>query len=174
MKNYIAEIKIALNAGLYTLAITSALALPDICACLESSNPDNRQKVGRRYMEWYKRYAEKNCLLSPEICYKYRCSMIHNKKSKIDEAVEKVAFFLPDPNQPSFNNCYADLTDGQNNRDKAIIIDVNNFVNGMIKSVEDWLEAIKDNPHYIKNNQDLLQIRPNSTLNLLSGGLVIY
>lgn len=180
MQHYLSEIKKALDAKLYILAITSALALPDICARLESTNPDYEKGVGSKYKQWYKKNAESNCFLSPELCYKYRCSMLHqyssnNPKSKF----KKIAFFLPSLGGPKFNNCgfqinlYDEFTN-TTRTDEATVIEIDDFVNGMIKSVEDWLQIIKDNKNYKKNISYLVQPRPNSALNAIKGDVIIY
>lgn len=191
MQNYLSEIQAALDAGLYTLAITGALSLPDICASLESAAPNDRSNVGKKYKNWYRKYAEKNCSLTPEACYNYRCSMVHQHGSKNKFkfvmpndpqhpiTFNKVAFFLPSPYGPKFINCGVKLavTDpitGKTNSDEALLIEIDSFVNGMIKSVNDWLNIIKGDKNYEKNKNDLIQPRPASTIKILKGDIVIY
>lgn len=175
--NYLAEIEKALDAKLYIMALSSTLALPDICACLESANPAATGNVKQRYIDWYKNNAEKYCYLSADLCYKYRCSMIHSNRGKIDDACEKIAFFLP-PVQCVMNACELQITcrDSQGNdvTDRAITIDYETFVYGMIKAVKEWRMSVLQNPNYIANSKDLLQIRPLSPLNMINGDLVVY
>lgn len=191
MTNYLSEIKAALDAGLYTLAITGALSLPDICASLESAAPNDKSDVGKKYKNWYRKYAEKNCFLTPDACYKYRCSMVHQHGSKnkfkfnMPSAqpktftFDKVAFFLPSSHGPKFNNCGVKITctnpdTGETSTDEALLIEIDAFVNGMIKSVSDWLNIIKGNKNYEKNKNDLIQPRPASTIKELKSDIVIY
>ena len=53
------EIDVALNSGLYLVALTSALTLPDICGKAEYPDLGNKQ----RYVKWFNKYiTETNCL----------------------------------------------------------------------------------------------------------------
>ena len=53
------EIDVALNNGLYLVALTSALTLPDICGKAEYPDLGNKQ----RYVKWFNEYiTETNCL----------------------------------------------------------------------------------------------------------------
>ena len=119
--NYLSEIEKAVENKLYIIALTSALALPDICACLESSNPNDNSGVRKRYKKWYIKNAQNRCLLDAESCYKYRCSMVHSNNSLIDTACEKVAFFLP-PVNTTFNNCDVKITFKNSSGDDVIEI----------------------------------------------------
>ncbi|MCR5708122.1 MAG: hypothetical protein K6G82_07595 [Ruminococcus sp.] len=192
MKHFLKEIEIALNSGLYTLAIVGALSLPDICATLEMENPDRRDGVGERYKEWYRNYAEKNCFLPAEACYLYRCSMVHKHNSKNNFSVNaltflgsdslpinKIAFFLPSNDGPKFINSTFKLNfdnplTGERVEDSAILIEIDEFINGMIKSVNEWLEIIKEDENFKKNINDLIQPRPSSALNFIKGDVIIY
>lgn len=192
MKHFLKEIEIALNSGLYTLALVGALSLPDVCATLELENPDRRDGVGERYKEWYRNYAEKNCFLTAEACYLYRCSMVHkhNSKNKFEFQslpffggetinISKVAFFLPSDGRPKVNNCAIklhgiDSNTGEQIEDDAIVIELDGFINGMIQSVNEWLEIIKENEYFKRNINDLIKPRPNSIINVINGDTIIY
>lgn len=175
--NYLDEIEKALQSKLYIMALTSTLALPDICACLELDDPSTTGNVKARYIAWYSKYAERYCYLNSDLCYKYRCSMIHSNRSEIDSDCEKVAFFLP-PVNIVFNSCEFQITckDEQGNdvTDRAITIDYETFINGMIKAVKEWRLNALSTPNYQKNSKDLLQIRPLSPLCMISGDTVVY
>lgn len=72
IKKLIDEINKALNAGLYLVALNSALTLPDICG--KAEYPDC--KTGERYKKWYSEYV-KDGDLPANIVYKLRCNMLH-------------------------------------------------------------------------------------------------
>lgn len=174
---YLDEIEKALQNKLYIMALTSTLALPDICACLELDDPSTTGNVKARYIAWYSKYAEQYCYLNSDLCYKYRCSMIHSNRSEIDADCEKVAFFLP-PVNTVFNACEIQITykDEQGNdiTDRAITIDYETFINGMIKAVKEWRLIALNTPNYQKNSKDLLQIRPRSSFKAISGDIAVY
>ena len=174
---YLEEIEKALEAKLYIMALSSALALPDICACLESANPAATGNVGQRYKAWYDKNAKEYCHLDSDLCFLYRNSMIHSNRGKINAACEKIAFFLP-PASCIFNNCFFELSfpDSEGNvvTEKAKIIDYETIITGMIKAVKEWRKGVLQNPNYIANSNDLLQIRPLSILNMISGDLAVY
>ncbi|MCR5707078.1 MAG: hypothetical protein K6G82_02265 [Ruminococcus sp.] len=188
MEHFLSEIKIALDIGLYTLALVGALSLPDVCATLELSDPDRRDGVGKRYKEWYRKYAEKNCFLSDEACYLYRCSMVHKHNSQnsfphqlspMNYKFSKIAFFSPNEGGVAFNNCafklkYNNPITGEQIEDDAIVIELDGFINGMIKSVNEWLDIIKEDDNFKKNINDLIKPRPNSIINMINGGTIIY
>jgi len=177
MNGYLNEIKKALDCELYILALNSALALPDLCAKLESPNFMDTSKVGQRYRRWYDTYAKKYCYISADLCYSYRNSMIHSHSSYKKDKVTKIAFPVPGTTNCVMMNSKADITvstpEGKYS-DKATIINIIEFVKGMIKAVEEWLEVIKENKNYINNYPFLLQVRPNSPLSVLDGGLYVY
>lgn len=179
MERYLKEIETALNAELYTIALISALSLPDICACLESPTPNDISKVGSRYKRWYNKYAKEKCSLSAENCYKYRCSMVHNVNSTLHKSPhEKVAFFLPGTSPAKFINTSVDLTYmapcGQAVNEKALLIELPEFINGMIESVREWLKEMQDNKNFINNYKSFFQIRPISVLSAFGQGIAVY
>lgn len=176
-KDYCEEIRTALNSNLYTVALVSALSLPDVCASLESPNMFEEKGVSVRYQQWYNKYAKKHCLISSYLCYKYRCSMVHTCSSHEKNKVSKIAFLIPGSTNCAMSNCEVDITlntpEGAVS-EKAVVIDIVEFVNGMIKSVEDWLEISKSNKNFIKNYPFFIQKRPGSPLELICGGTFIY
>src|SRR5918993_4353284 len=58
--NYImAEIRAALDAGLYYAAVSMTLSVPDICSALETNAGHSRfGKIEPRYKAWCKQYME--------------------------------------------------------------------------------------------------------------------
>jgi hypothetical protein len=74
----LADIKRALDSNFYYLAIMMALALPDICACLESPNGNTRGRVGEAYKAWFRaNLAAKFSNLTDVDAYQMRCGVMH-------------------------------------------------------------------------------------------------
>jgi hypothetical protein len=75
METILLEIEKALKAGLYYIAVMMALALPDICAALESANGETS---GPKYKSWYvTNFGVRYPKLSANDCYKLRCGIVH-------------------------------------------------------------------------------------------------
>lgn len=179
MKTYLNEIKTALNAGLYRVALVNALTLPDICSQLKPNPQDGTttNKTSKRYENWYNKYAKDKCCISAHICYQYRCSIVHSAQSQLKNNI-KIAFFVPNSTCASFMNCDADISftspDGLIYNEKAKLIDVTVFINGMIESVEQWLKTVESDSIFQNNYRYFLQERPNNPLQALAGGIVVY
>ncbi len=179
MKAFLNEIRAALNAGLYRIALISALTLPDVCAQLYPDTTNNSQPadVNTRYQQWYNNYAKDKCLIDARTCYLYRCSMVHNIKSTL-RSNDKIAFFVPGTTTCAFMDCDVDITykdtNGNDLIEKARMIDINLFIEGMITATEEWLKVVENEPLFNYNYQFFLQERPDSPLQMLSGGLPVY
>ncbi len=179
MKAFLNEIRSALNAGLYRIALVSALTLPDVCAqlCPDTTNNSQPSEVSTRYQQWYNEYAKDKCLLDARTCYLYRCSMVHNIKSTLKTS-DKIAFFVPGTSVCAFMDCTVNITykdiNGDDIIEKARMIDINLFIEGMITATEEWLKKVENDPLFKYNYQFFLQERPESPLRMLSGGLPVY
>ena len=80
IQKMIDEINIALNNGLYLVALTSALTLPDVCGKAEYPGSGN----GERYRNWYSKYV-KDSNIPAEQVYALRNSLLHAGKTKPDQ-----------------------------------------------------------------------------------------
>lgn len=72
------EINIALNNGLYLVALTATLTLPDVCGKVEFST----LKTGERYKQWYAKYVPDGNLPA-DMVYALRCSLLHEGSAKV-------------------------------------------------------------------------------------------
>lgn len=71
IQKLIDEINIALNQGLYLVALSSALTLPDVCGKAEYP----KETTTKRYKKWYSTYV--NADLPEDHVYELRCSLLH-------------------------------------------------------------------------------------------------
>ena len=76
MQDIIQQIRAANKVGLYYVALFSALAVPDICAALESADG---QASKDKFVAWFNANVAPsyNGFLDGESCYYFRCSMLH-------------------------------------------------------------------------------------------------
>ena len=76
MRDLLAQIRAALDGNLYYLALFVTLAVPDICAALDS---DTGEASAVKYKRWFDSnlgslYGE---AFTGEDCYHFRCSLLH-------------------------------------------------------------------------------------------------
>jgi len=95
MIELIAQTRAAFEADLYYIALFSALAIPDICGAIESSDG---VATGNRYRAWYNEHVlPRYDTLSPDECYHYRCTALHQGRSKPSRSknYDRVLFIEP-------------------------------------------------------------------------------
>lgn len=72
IQKMIDEIAVALNQGLYLVALSAALTLPDVCG--KAEYPEER--VSTRYKKWYSTFVPDGNLPEDSV-YALRCSLLH-------------------------------------------------------------------------------------------------
>lgn len=170
MQALIDQARQAANSRAYYLSLFAALALPDICAAMESSNG---QASKAKYAAWFDKYVaqkyttdpDRTPSLSGEDCYYYRCSMIHQGRSQHSSSTYSRIIFI-EPGQSGIvmhNNVIND----------ALNIDVRHFCTDICDSAEQWLSEVKDTPQYLQNFAQSLQRHPNGLAPYIVGLPVI-
>ena len=160
----LADIKRALEAGLFYLAINVSLSLPDICSALECdliANPQCKFKADRRYIPWCKKWLEPMFAnFTAEDCWALRGSIIHqgqtfgHPKARYD----RVLFTLPNGPWAGSHDNVADHIGGST---KAVLqLDAAHFCRSMAQATVNWYEASKHDPNVIANMPNLVQFRP--------------
>jgi len=165
MRMILDEIKEACRLRLYYLAIMLCLALPDICAALESSNGETSEKKYRAWVQqWLShKYGE---YFTPQDMYRLRCGVLHQgRMGHPGLHYGRVAFatqglfhqnFLPSPKNPEILNLSAGW-----------------FCKDVVESVEAWYEAKKNDPTVCGNLSRLVHFRPNGLHPYLEGFLAL-
>lgn len=153
LENTFLEIEKAIEYGLYTLAFSTILAIPDICGALESG--DGRAN-GNKYKKWYNTYVKNVCRLNGEEVYYLRCSMLHQgRTSHIKSEYSRILFF------PSSNGLVFHDNSSQNETEYVLTIDLKIFCEGVIAAGRKWLDLNKNNPIYLKNIEDSYRFHSN-------------
>ncbi|MFE4036053.1 hypothetical protein [Priestia sp. YIM B13489] len=149
MEDLFNEIERGLDAGVYHLALGTALCIPDICAGLQS---EDGKTSGRKYKEWYNSYVGDKIRMSADDCYYFRCSFLHQGTTQHENSQYKRILFV-EPNKLGIfhNNIIND----------ALNIDVRIFCNDLIKSAREWLKDMQGNETYIKNHEKSFKRYPN-------------
>lgn len=149
MDRLIEEIRAALRANMFTLALQGTLALVDICAALGS---DDGRTRGSRFKAWFEEnLGGKYQWLSPDDVYQLRCGMLHQGRMASDQ-YEAIIFTLPDASGNLFHN---------NRINDALNLDLVTFCDDIISAAEAWWEANRTSDPVRSNSADLAQIRPN-------------
>lgn len=151
MEFLLTEIERALDAGLYYIALQSALTLPDICGALMSSDGEARKQ---NYIQWYDTYAKESgrWVISGEECYRFRCSCLHQLRTHHPKSeYSKIIFLHPDNNILRTHNC---ILFG------ALNIDLVIFCQNIISAVRKWEAKFKNDPLFQANYANMLRMYP--------------
>lgn len=155
MEQLAAEIRAAVNHGAWVLALTGTLALPDICAALES---ENGRSSGSRYRAWIRTWlGEQYPELDPGEIYQMRCSMLHQGRTQTG-AYERVIFVAPGPLK-AHNNVLGD----------ALNLDLPTFCEDVLSAVDRWKTDMEGNPNYERNSPSLIQWYPEGLAPYVEG-----
>src|SRR5437899_3058807 len=137
MEPIFAEIDAALKMRLYFAALCLALAVPDICAALES--PDGRSN-GPRYAAWFDANLGKEYVVLPgSACYELRCGVLHEGTfARRGTRYSRIIFSL-------------DQSYDQNISDDVLQLSLTNFCLKIIAAARSWSASKSGDPHIQKN-----------------------
>lgn len=143
------EIERALAAGLYYLAILGALALPDICAALESANG---RTTSTKYMAWCDTWLIPSYpQLNSQDLYSMRCGVLHQGRLGHPRSqYARILFTLPNVSNNVFH---------QNIINDALNLDAVTFCRDMNSAVARWYTAQQHDSHVLANLPQLIQYR---------------
>jgi len=140
------QINQAATGGLHLLAISMAVALPDICASLIS---ENGRTSPDRYKEWCRTNLGFTYLTSEDL-YSMRCGVLHNGP--------------PMGNGGTVQDCRSN---------DAYLFSVVEFCQTVTTAVYNWFEANRNDPHVQANIDRLMQYRAGGLAPHVLGPTVI-
>jgi len=141
------EVQAALDSELYVVALTAALAIPDICGALES---ETGRATGENYRRWYSdNLAAKYRWLAPEDCYQLRCSMLHQGRSATRN-YSRIVFTAPGP-----------ITFHNNIMDDTLNLDIVTFCQDIMAAASAWLQRSEETAVVQANLAHLMRWRPD-------------
>lgn len=154
------EIEAAVEGRAWMLALAGTLALPDMCAAMES---DNGKTTGARYKAWVETWlgGTYETLDSDEL-WQLRCSMLHQGRSKT-RTYERVVFVAPFNGNVFHNNVIND----------ALNLDLPTFCADVIAAVHSWRETMASNPNYVRNSSALMRWHPDGLPPYIVGAPVL-
>jgi hypothetical protein len=157
MEELIKELKIALDNKLYITAINTALIIPDICSALQSSNGRTN---GKKYSNWFNEFVSEKYsenLYGSDV-YKLRCASLHQGKFNYDYDNYDRILFQPTTINVIMHNCISANNGGIT--EKALILNIEIFINDIIVGHSNWLSKMKDNPFYEMNLKQSFKYNP--------------
>lgn len=156
------QIIVAAESGLHLIALGMAVAVPDMCAALESENGRATQKS---YKEWCGKYlcTREFSMLTGEDLYSMRCGVLHQGRfGGLAHSFERVLFVPPGP---------VSMTDCMIN--DAYIYGVVEFCKNLCNAARRWHEVESSNPIVVKNATRMMQYHPDGIPPYVGGFLVI-
>jgi hypothetical protein len=163
MEMILKQVNVAMDYGLYYLAVAIALTLPDICAALESA--DGTAKPDR-YKNWYREWLQPRYpMLEPNDVYVLRSGINHRGQSEphgIQPTLnfDKVVFVIPHlsrTNSATDLHCRIEGVTG----DRTLSLDAAFFCQDVLQSVHQWYAKKATDPNVVANMPKVLTFRPD-------------
>jgi hypothetical protein len=141
------EIRKALDKELYYAALLMALALPDICAALETGNGRTSRALYKHWLET-NMFAGKKTTLTADALYQFRCGIV--QRTNI-------------PGKPRF--IFAVHPTGKFDENylfgarSEVLYDLKIICNEIITAAKSWFDVHKDDSNVRKNLQNVVKAR---------------
>ncbi len=162
MEEIAKQIQIAINNKLYYLALYVTLTLPDILGALVS---DDGIRNKDRYIWWFDTYvtpqnadSNGNSLLTGEISYKLRCSLLHEGKMELEAervGYSRIIFTTPEGSMQS--HCFEQQYDDE----IALLLNVSTFCEQVLSGLRKFLEDYGDTEQFKQNYNSFVTYHPN-------------
>jgi hypothetical protein len=152
MRDLLGQIEIAVNSGLYYLALMGSLSIPDICGAIESPNGWAKPN---KYKKWFNQYVAPKYkdMLTGEDCYYFRCSLLHQGSSQNPNSRYSRIFFIEPSVTRNIYHC--------NKVNDALNIDVRIFCKDVISGALSWLDQHEGTALFRKNYDKCIRRYPN-------------
>lgn len=158
------EIMKASLGGTPLVAISMAVALPDLCVSLVSE--DGRTDA-KRYRQWCADNLTGTyfSFVTPDDLYSIRCGVLHNGRvGDLKNGVARVIFMLPCTMAAPIVNCKIN---------DSWVYSAEEFCRNICQAVHDWSEAHRDDPQMIANLPNLIQYREGGFAPYIGGVTVL-
>lgn len=160
MRPFLEEISIAYREGLYSVALSSALLVPDACGAVE--HPALRN--GERYIAWYDSYVA-SLYTTPRpkfagaLIWKIRNGMIHETTLNFSAfGIDQVIFTLPESGM-SADFCHGVSLDDHGKTRRQMTLDLKAFIDRVERGAQNWLRDIAGDTEKKKRLDGLIQLR---------------
>src|SRR4051812_30437594 len=130
MDELISQIRAAMDAGLYYVALMGTLMLPDICGALAS---ENGQSTPSKYRDWLTANVPEQASDAAEI-YGLRCSLLHQGRMLPHGSHFPIVCTFLHPAVPQLHNLSTVVED-----DRVGWLSIPMFVDEVTRGAEAWL-----------------------------------
>lgn len=165
MNRFTNSIRLALSAQDWYGALFTALALPDICAKLETPSEGSKARSIRWFKEWLEPlytikigpFRQLHVFLGGNDFYALRCALLHEGSADINEQnaqeiLEKFHFITPPHNGIIHLNQF----------DNTLQIQVDIFCNDIAEAADSWARSVVNNESIQERMKLLLIIHDGS------------
>ena len=164
LRQFVSEIRAALDAKLFYLAIAVALSIPDICSCVES-NPDAIWATAKKYKRWFDtNLASEFQNLTADDCYRLRCGVLHQGNFGHPESrYDRIIFLAPNPSFRMLGDTLVTISPGISFGDvtgKVLQIEAVWFCETLISAAIKWAEEKTGDQNVQTNLPNLVRFRP--------------
>jgi len=154
--DFLHQVDLASDAGLYYVALLTALTIPDIGGAMDASSGRASPET---YKAWFDRYmAPKYSVglvhLTGEDCYGLRCAMLHQGRFKPHRGDYSRVMFLEPQSSGGITMHMAKIND-------ALDLDVRIFVHDMTDAGREWLVCVRETELYKRNYEHSMKRHPN-------------
>jgi hypothetical protein len=158
------EVLSAVDAGLFYLALFGALAMPDICAGIESADGQTNET---KYTAWVDRWVAPKYrgTVTGEDCYGFRCSMLHQARARPHKGSYSRVMFLEPNRQGIVMHC--------NVINDALNLDIATFCRDLVDAARQWLPTVSETPEFNANLSSFMTRHPNGIAPYIVGMPVI-
>jgi|SRR3989339_197068 len=163
MQDLLDQIEKGIEAKLYYLSLFAALAIPDICGAADASNGEASKA---QYIKWFDEHLQSkyNTKFNGELCYYFRCSLLHQGSSQHPKSTYKRIMFI-EPNRI--------ISVHRSIMYDAYFIDIKDFCNDMIEACKGWLQKVETTPLFKTNFDKFMRRYPQGLNPYVSGVPVI-
>jgi|SRR5439155_2870838 len=163
MRDFLNQIRQALNQNLYSVALSMCLTIPSICGAIDSSDG---QDTKAKYVQWYDQNVSSMCqFFDGQACYFFRCSMLHQGSTMNPNSRFSRIIFLEPGTTNNFMHC--------NVMNNALNLDVRVFCTAVIDSADRWLNRVINTPLFQTNYDKFMRRYPNGLPPYIVGTPVI-
>lgn len=175
MKDLLDQIEIAANDDrLYYLALSGALAIPDMCGALESKDGI---ATGAHYKTWFDSHVaprhvghwDNKPFLTGQDCYNFRCSFLHQGRLQHTKGGYDRLFFL----EPGTSGMTMHMNAFHMGGNSVLNIDVRQFCLEVVDSARTWLNGVVGTEPYQQNLTSFVTRYPNGFAPYVGGIPVI-
>lgn len=159
MERFTQAIRESVRSENWFSALFMSLAMPDICAQVESPSQRGDRTNGRKYKDWYNKYLRDKYVFDDtegflaDSCWSFRCACLHRGMSAEERGLINEFAFRPPLNAPGLE---VECAMYQHKGKLSIQIDI--FAEDVCLAVERWRQDVAGRHDVEQRIKDLIHI----------------